>query len=317
MRTQLSALLATALACTFSAAPANAQAIRTFVSAAGSDSNPCSITQPCRHFSAAVAATTAGGEVDALDPGAYGSFTIGQAITIEGQGWSYVAPPSGGAAIAITAVSGNVNIRGVSLNGVGVTSASGIALNGGGNLNIQNSVIRNFTQDGIAFKPNSSNPSQLFVSNALVSDNTNNGIVIFPTGSGATSGVLDRVAMEKNGAGLAVQSGTQTVDVTVSDSVSASNTNVGIVATSSGVMPASIMVRDSTIANNSGLGLESIGSVAAIRVTRSTITGNGSGWTVINSGTVSTYNDNNIDGNASVNTAPPCVNGTSPCTAYK
>src|SRR5712691_3568323 len=114
---------ALALACSLFAAPANAQAIRTFVSVAGSDSNPCSLASPCRHFSAAVAATAVGGEVDALDPGAYGSFTISQAITIEGQGWSYIAPPANGNGITINAVSGDVFIRGVSLNGVGVANA--------------------------------------------------------------------------------------------------------------------------------------------------------------------------------------------------
>src|SRR6266852_4489055 len=143
---------ALALAATLPAVPAQAQAIRTFVSVAGSDSNPCSLAQPCRHFSAAVAATAAGGEVDALDPGAYGSFTVSQAITIEGQGWSYVAPPLNGAAITITAGStDNINIRGVSLNGVGVASSTGIRFNSGGSLNVQNSVIRNFGADGIRF----------------------------------------------------------------------------------------------------------------------------------------------------------------------
>src|SRR5258708_15404455 len=109
---------ALALAITLPAAPASAQSIRTFVSTAGSDSNPCSLAQPCRHFSAAVAATAVGGEVDALDPGAYGSFTISHAITIEGQGWSYVAPPDHGNAITLKPRSGNVTIHRVSLNSV-------------------------------------------------------------------------------------------------------------------------------------------------------------------------------------------------------
>ena len=93
-----------ALAVTLPVVSAQAQSIRTFVSTAGSDSNPCTITQPCRHFQAAVNATAVGGEVDALDAGAYGSFTISQAITIEGQGWSYIAPPTGGNGITINAV---------------------------------------------------------------------------------------------------------------------------------------------------------------------------------------------------------------------
>ncbi len=57
-----------AVAVMLPAASAQAQAPRTFVSAAGSDSNPCSFAAPCRHFQAAVNATSLGGEVDALDP---------------------------------------------------------------------------------------------------------------------------------------------------------------------------------------------------------------------------------------------------------
>ena len=113
-----------ALAVTLPAASAQAQAPRTFVSAAGSDSNPCSFAAPCRHFQAAVNATSVGGEVDALDPAGYGPITISQAITIEGQGWSYIAPPAGGNGITINAVSGNVAIHGVSLNGVGITGTT-------------------------------------------------------------------------------------------------------------------------------------------------------------------------------------------------
>jgi hypothetical protein len=168
MRTQLpSALLATVLACVFFAAPANAQSPRTFVSAAGVDTNPCSFAAPCRHFQNAVNATSLGGEVDALDPAGYGPITISQAITIEGQGWSYAAPPSGGNAITINAGSGDVSIHGVSLNGVGISgTTNGIVFNSGASLTIEDSVIRNMTGDGIHFVPTSS--SSISVSRSFV-----------------------------------------------------------------------------------------------------------------------------------------------------
>jgi hypothetical protein len=65
------------------------------------------------------------------------------------------------------------------------------------------------------------------------------------------------------------------------------------------------MVRNSTIANNANAGLEVQNTGATIRVTRSTITGNGSGWANSSSGVVFSYADNNIDGNGTVNTEPP------------
>jgi Right handed beta helix region len=180
------------------ATSANAQgAIRSFVAISnGSDSNPCSITAPCRHFSAAVAVTAVGGEVDALEPGAYGAFTISHAITIEGQGWSYVAPPPGGNAITITASDGPVIIRGVSLNGVDVTGGTyGIYFTGTGTLNIQNSVIRNFTENGIYFQPGDA--AQVFISNTVLADTVGAGLNIFTLTKGVT-GVLDHVTVENN-----------------------------------------------------------------------------------------------------------------------
>jgi hypothetical protein len=145
MSRSIFAAAALALAATLPAVQAQAQAPRTFVSAAGSDTNPCSFAAPCRHFQAAVNATSPGGEVDALDLAGYGPIIIGQAITIEGQGWSYIAPPTNGNGITINAVSGNVTIHGVSLNGVGITgNTTGIQFNSGGSLNVQDSVIRNF-----------------------------------------------------------------------------------------------------------------------------------------------------------------------------
>jgi hypothetical protein len=64
-------------------------------------------------------------------------------------------------------------------------------------------------------------------------------------------------------------------------------------------------VRNSTIANNGSDGLEAQGTGATVRVTRSTITGNSTGWATSTGGVVLSYGDNNIDGNTNVNTEPP------------
>ena len=152
-----------ALAATLPVSSAQAQSPRTFVSAAGSDSNPCSFAAPCRHFQAAVNATSAGGEVDALDPAGYGPITITQAITIEGQGWSYIAPPVSGNGITINAVSGNFFIHGVLINGAGITGPiNGIVFNSGNVLTVRDCVIRNFNGDGIDFLPTGSTANSAF-----------------------------------------------------------------------------------------------------------------------------------------------------------
>ena len=56
----------------------------------GNDINPCSLTQPCRGFTAAIAQVIAGGEVIALDSAAYGPVTITQSVSIIGPAGVYV-----------------------------------------------------------------------------------------------------------------------------------------------------------------------------------------------------------------------------------
>ena len=118
--------------------------------------------------------------------------------------------------------------------------------------------------------------------------------------------------MVNNGAdGLNVTASSQTITVSVSDSVSARNSD-GITSQFNGGL-ASVMVRNSTIANNTNTGLLMASGVggcvgaagATLRVSRSSITGNATGWVNATCSGVLSYGDNNIDGNGSVNTEPP------------
>src|SRR5438874_10079118 len=94
------------LAC---ASAAHAQATRTWVSGVGDDVNPCSRTAPCKTFAGAISKTAAGGEIDALDPGGFGTVTITKSITIEGQGAGLAGVlASGSQGIIINALSTDV-----------------------------------------------------------------------------------------------------------------------------------------------------------------------------------------------------------------
>jgi hypothetical protein len=297
-------LLVALLVCLLPIAPAQAQAPRTFVSAAGSDSNPCSFAAPCRHFQAAVNATSAGGEVDALDPAGYGPIFITKSITIEGQGWSYIAPPFGGDGISINAPGDRVAIHGVSINGVGITPAFGIVFNSGSSLKVQDCVLQNFSGTGILFQPNGS--SKISVANTRVSD-SNFGIAISPTGTGTTNGVLNHVDIENNiQDGITVSTSSQGLNVTITDSVSAQNGGDGVKMAAN---LSTVYVRDSSIVNNGNNGVEATSSnnTGAIFLTRSTITGNGSPYPP---GTphLFSYGDNSIGQNETggdINPPPP------------
>jgi hypothetical protein len=303
--------LGTVLVFLLPAASAQAQRDRVFVASYGSDSNPCTFGSPCKTFQNAVNVVAQGGEVTAIDSAGFGTFTISHAVTVtspNGVEAGIAAPASGAAAITINAEPGDyIVLSGLTLDGDGVTNTTGIVFNSGTSLNIQNSVIRNFTNDGIGFQPNGSNPSQLAVSNTQVSDNNGaTGIYISAAGSGSMIGVLDHVDAENNGNyGLYVASSGPTVNVTVSESVIA-NGGYGIAAFSLGT-PANVMVRDSTIANNGSYGLFAQGAGAGIWVTRSMITGNQFGWSADVTATVTSLADNIIVNNTNYNTQPPSI----------
>src|ERR1700719_1972766 len=86
-------ILGAALMPLLCAAPASAQATRTWVSGVGDDVNPCSRTAPCKTFAGAISKTAEGGEIDALDPAGYGTVTITKAIVLDGgtgSGWASI-----------------------------------------------------------------------------------------------------------------------------------------------------------------------------------------------------------------------------------
>jgi hypothetical protein len=179
-----------------------AGAARTFVSAAGSDANNCiNVATPCRHLATAYAATAPNGEIYVLDPANYGSLIITGPVSIEGHGWASIAPPSiDNAAINVNANPGDkINIIGVVLDGTAIGDTNGIRFNSGGTLTVRDSVIRNFTDYGIYFVPDDSGPTQVFVSNTLISDNGIYGISIGSHHSGTTTGVFDHVQIVGNG----------------------------------------------------------------------------------------------------------------------
>ena len=286
-----------ALVAMLSAAPANAQVARTFVSAAGSDSNNCAnVATPCRHFQNAVQVTVPGGEVVALDPANYGSISITHQITINGQGWAYIAPPSGGDAITITAgASDKVTIHGVVLDGVGVTgTTNGIRFTTGASLSVSNSTIQNLSGTGIYFVP--SVASNLFMSETSAINNGSDGISVFPTSAGVqVVAVLNRVEANNNGnngIGMNASRGANVINATASDSVAAGNGGIGFNATSGASGYASLSLFRCVTSGN-GTGLEANGTLGILVLAQMLVGGgNGAVWVIANSGTINSFGDN-------------------------
>src|ERR1700732_4198510 len=101
---------------------ASAQATRTWVSGVGDDANPCSRTAPCKTFAGAISKTAAGGEIDCLDPGGFGGVTITKSITLDCSGTFGSILVNATPGITVNSDSAaTVRIRGISINGAGVT----------------------------------------------------------------------------------------------------------------------------------------------------------------------------------------------------
>jgi hypothetical protein len=269
--------------------------MRTYVSGLGSDSNPCIVSSPCKTLQAALALTIAGGAIFVLDSANYGPVTINKAVTITSEGAMAGVLATTGVGLTISAGANDVvNLRGLDIDG-GNSGSIGIQFNSGQSLNIQKSLVHNFTNSGISFTPSAA--SALFVSDTVVSHNANTGILVVG-GSSSLTGALSRVTASANGVGIFASG--SSVSLAITDAV-ASNNNYGFGASSS-----TVMVRNSTASNNA-VGIVADQTTAIIRVGQSTITGNGTGWQATNGGQVLSYGNNNVGGNTSNGTATSTV----------
>jgi hypothetical protein len=292
--TLLTATLALAL-------PVQASLTRTFVSAAGSDSNPCTITQPCASFAHAYSVTAASGIIAALDPGKYGPLTITGPITINGNGWAAITAPATGNGITITAgASDNVALIGLEIDGAGA-GYNGVVLNSAGSLTVTNCTLQNFitnggiTGNGILIQPTTGTLA-FTITNTTASNNGNVGILFLPpSGSPSVTGVIDHVVADANVDGIVVFSTAGSVVVTVSDSIVSNNSQAGIIA-GQGTATFKLSVDHVTMSGN-GIGIQAR-TPANVLLGRSVITGNTTGVDNLTSpNTLYTYTDNRINSN--------------------
>jgi hypothetical protein len=293
---------------------------RTFVSAAGSDANPCTITQPCATFAHAYSMTAASGIIAALDPGKYGPLTITGPITINGNGWAAITAPAGGNGITITAGgSDNVALIGLEIDGAGA-GYDGIVLNSAGSLTVTNCTVQNFVYSGSGFSTGhgivmapSAGTFAFTITNTTASNNEYFGIFFLPSsGSLTATGVIDHVVADANQYGIVVEAGGATggsIVVTVSDSIVSNNSGIGIYA-GQGIAPLIVSIDNVTI-SGSGFGIAAF-FPANVLLGRSVITGNSIGVENTTSpNTVYTYKDNRINLNGTdVGGPTPSLNTT-------
>jgi len=203
-RTTIVIAAALAFAATLPAVPAHAAARdRVFVASYGDDSNPCTFLSPCKTFQHAYNTVAVGGEITAIDSAGFGPLNITSSITITspaGVEAGIVPAGPGDDAIDINATSSaTITLRGLTLEGDG-SGGYGIYLTstGGGTLNIIDTVVKDFTDSGIAIQPAGSQTLKVTISNSYSLNNGVDGIIIAPPSSGTVNFSIDQTTANSN-----------------------------------------------------------------------------------------------------------------------
>lgn len=263
-----------------------AAAQRTFVASTGADTNPCTLTSPCRSFGTALAATADGGEIIVLDSAGYGAVIITKSVAI-------TAPPGIYAGISVASLSGvgvtvngagiSVALRGLTVNSTAAGTYTGIYFTAGSKLAIERCTVRGFTLGIFSTAPD----SKMDVSDTVVRETGSDAIAVGVNTGADIRATLTRVRVENGGSDGVVGQGGATVGI-VASTISG-NAGIGVRFDSGvGGRTTRINVADSLIEDNDGGGVilftNGAGNTALLSVARSTIArSSGEGVRVIGS----------------------------------
>lgn len=291
----------------------SAQALnsRTWVSGTGTDATGCgTIASPCRTLQFAHDQTAASGEINVKDAAGYGSIIVAKPISIinDGVGVAGVLAPSGGAAITIVAgSSGDVTLKGLTIEGAGA-GTHGVQFSVGRNLTITDSHVSGFTVAGIGFYAPGQTTGTITATRLLSNEI---GFAFEPSASqSATSRIqIHDVVASGNTQGFQVVSRLAAVNVAVSNTIASNNSGSGFVISQvsgymttilDGVTSNSNSVGGSP-ANLTGFGLYNyVGpsvAEAKLYIGRSTILGNNFGMYCSGNTNVLSFGNNQIVGN--------------------
>ena len=280
---------------------AQAQATRTWVSGLGDDANPCSRTAPCKTFPGAYSRTAVGGEIDAIDPGGYGTITIGHAITIDGGGGQVASILSAGTNGVIINAGANdrIVLRNIRINGVAqyapLPGLAGIIFNSGLQLDLENVYIFGVTTYCVDFEPNVR--AFLTIKNSVL-QGCGTGAV--KTSSAASTGGANKVTITNttiSDSGYGVWGGTNAKVQMFNSSIATTGVGGGDYALIADGTAAEVNVENCVIAGGNQGGLRARNS-GVMRVSNSSITSNNiNGIFFDTGGSVNSYGNNHVQGN--------------------
>ncbi|MEZ0243749.1 MAG: hypothetical protein ACAH11_10270 [Sphingomonas sp.] len=298
------------------AAPAAAQATRTWISGVGDDVNPCSRTAPCKTFAGAISKTAAGGEINCLDPGGFGAVTVTKAMTFicdTTEGGVLVSSQNG---FTINAGDNDVvTISGMDIFGPTQSPGlNGVRFINGAGVNIRNTTIKGMGTQGVSFEVGAGDTSFLNLDNVTVTGNgtagdATTGAIKVSVGTGGTANVVVTNTRVQGNANVGLRldltgtTGTK-INATVTDSAFSGNGTGMLIKAPAGTGTVNATVTSSVVSNNTGNGVIGNGTGVTARFATTTITGNGAGQATTTAGVfaagssaVLSYGNNYLNGN--------------------
>jgi hypothetical protein len=245
--------------------------MRSWVASGGSDANPCTREAACATFSAALAKTAAGGEIDVVDAGSYGAVALTKSITINGGGLGTINVPSSATGVFVS----------VGANDVVVLRNLDLVGSGGGNTGVDYVVGRQVVMDNVHIA------------------NITNG-VIAEQGSSARNMVVHSSTITGDQFSAAVEAYGGVV--TVSHTVIAGH-DTGLLAQLAGVINA-----DSNVLTGNNIAVDAADASTTIRLSNNDVYGNRTGF-VCGAGTLLSAGNNRKGNNVGGTNASCAPNG--------
>jgi hypothetical protein len=306
--TLFSVLLGTLFVVGLATAPAHAQATRTWISGVGDDANPCSRTAPCKTFAGAISKTTAGGEIDVLDPGGFGALTITKAITLDGGGGQVASIlVAGSNGINVSAAATDVVIlRNLRFNGLIQTVTPGLVgvqVNTAAKVIIEKCDIFGFSTAAVNVTP-SSGTVMVKIQETTINNN-GAGVLSKPTGGATVNISIDHSFIDANTGGAMKIDGTGggPSNVAVNDSSMSLNGGAGVNGVSGASGNVNIdLTRDVIAKNGTGVQANQSGGTTQVTVGESMLSNNTTAWNFLNGAALLSFHNNQVTG--AVGTGP-------------
>ena len=228
----------------------------------------------------------------AIDSAGYGPIIINKSVSIIGDGVYAGINTSSGNGITIATAGITVNLRSLTIEGLGSAPNSGIHATDFQTLHIENCIVNGFVSSGIIIDHSTAGTKKVFIKDSISRNNGGTGIGFNNVGGTELIAIVEGMRAEGNNNYGIFTHGTG-AKVTARGCLSSGNAFNGFQSQDGAVLN----IEKSVASNNGFSGIASLG--ATVRVSNSTVTNNTLFGFVNSSGNFESRGNNTVAGNNS------------------